>query len=234
MESKKLFRSSWTEETLETLVELWREHPCLYDVSHELYQNRDRKEECWREVAAFLQKPVEDVKTRALSLRTQYSRLVRPKPGGHGNKVLTTKQRWILGAMEFIRPHIVHRPSETKVAIMFGGTHGALSKDELEKEREKGREKEKHHRPSVAVSNVSSEERKLDQEVGVHGNEQQTTPIKKPEPNPAESVSSSLRDEDELFLLSLLPSIKRLTNKKRMEVRMKFQQVLYAAEFEDS
>lgn len=44
---------------------------------------------------------------------------------------------------------------------------------------------------------------------------------------------SNLRDEDELFLLSLLPSLKRLTIKKRMEVRMKFQQVLYAAEFED-
>ncbi|MEQ2158684.1 hypothetical protein GOODEAATRI_015002, partial [Goodea atripinnis] len=44
---------------------------------------------------------------------------------------------------------------------------------------------------------------------------------------------SNFRDEDELFLLSLLPSLKRLTIKKRMEVRMKFQQVLYAAEFED-
>lgn len=44
---------------------------------------------------------------------------------------------------------------------------------------------------------------------------------------------SNLRDEDELFLLSLLPSLKRLNIKKRMEVRMKFQQVLYAAEFED-
>lgn len=44
----------------------------------------------------------------------------------------------------------------------------------------------------------------------------------------------SRRDEDELFLLSLLPSIKRLSNRKKMEVRMKFQQVLYAAEFENS
>lgn len=44
---------------------------------------------------------------------------------------------------------------------------------------------------------------------------------------------TSLRDEDELFLLSLLPSLKRLTIKKRMEVRIKFQQVLNAAEFED-
>lgn len=44
---------------------------------------------------------------------------------------------------------------------------------------------------------------------------------------------TNVRDEDELFLLSLLPSLKRLTIKKRMEVRMKFQQVLYVAEFED-
>uniref|UniRef100_A0A2I4APC1 Uncharacterized protein LOC106513154 isoform X1 n=1 Tax=Austrofundulus limnaeus TaxID=52670 RepID=A0A2I4APC1_AUSLI len=45
---------------------------------------------------------------------------------------------------------------------------------------------------------------------------------------------AGLRDEDELFLLSLLPSIKRLSNRKKMEVRMKFQQVLYSAEFENS
>lgn len=180
-------------------------------------------------MAAFLQKPVEDVKTRALSLRTQYSRLVKPKPGGHGNKVLTNKQRWILKAMDFIRPHIIHRPYEAKVAVLFGSTQAPRSKDELEKE--KGKEKEKHQRPSAAASNIPSVERKLDQEVGVHGSAKQTTT--KSEPNPAVTVSSNPRDEDELFLLSLLPSIKRLTNKKRTEVRMKFQQVLYAAEFED-
>lgn len=114
---------------------------------------------------------------------------------------------------------------------MFGGTQGARSKDELEKE--KGKEKKERHRLSVAASTVSSLEQKLDQEVEVHGSEKQTSPPNKSESNPAETVSSNLRDEDELFLLSLLPSIKRLTNKKRMEVRMKFQQVLYAAEFED-
>ncbi|XP_053721506.1 uncharacterized protein LOC128758983 isoform X2 [Synchiropus splendidus] len=49
----------------------------------------------------------------------------------------------------------------------------------------------------------------------------------------ASDAPTSIRDDDELFLLSLLPSLKRLTIKKRMEVRMKFQQVLYAAEFEN-
>ena len=45
-------------------------------------------------------------------------------------------------------------------------------------------------------------------------------------------VVSDIQDDSELFLLSLLPSLKRLNIKKRMEVRMKFQQVLYNAEFE--
>lgn len=71
----------------------------------------------------------------------------------------------------------------------------------------------------------------MDEEVGVHKNEKQTA--NESERTPAEALSSILRDEDELFLLSLLPSIKRLTIKKRMEVRMRFQQVLYTAEFED-
>ncbi|XP_041639668.1 uncharacterized protein LOC121507394 [Cheilinus undulatus] len=48
----------------------------------------------------------------------------------------------------------------------------------------------------------------------------------------AETLTNS-RDDDELFLLSLLPSLKRLTIKKRMAVRLKFQQALYDTEFED-
>uniref|UniRef100_A0A7N6BIS4 MADF domain-containing protein n=1 Tax=Anabas testudineus TaxID=64144 RepID=A0A7N6BIS4_ANATE len=48
-----------------------------------------------------------------------------------------------------------------------------------------------------------------------------------------QTASETEINEDEMFLLSLLPSLKRLNIKKRMEVRMKFQQVLYAAEFED-
>ena len=59
---------------------------------------------------------VEEVKTRALSLRTQYSRLKKPKPRGSGTKPLTSKQRWLLRVMDFIKAHIVHRPCETNVS----------------------------------------------------------------------------------------------------------------------
>lgn len=59
-------RTSWTDESQETLIELWREHPCLYDVSHQFYQNRDQKEESWREVAAILNKPGEEVRVKGV------------------------------------------------------------------------------------------------------------------------------------------------------------------------
>lgn len=123
---------------------------------------------------------------------------------------------------------------------MFDDTEETKNNHELEKEIRK--EREKRHRP-VTVSNLSSLERRLDKEVAVQVSQKPpktltptptpTPTPDKPVPNPAEPVSSKHRDEDELFLLSLLPSIRRLTNKKKMEVRMKFQQVLYAAEFED-
>lgn len=71
----------------------------------------------------------------------------------------------------------------------------------------------------------------MDPEVTPHKSGKQTA--NEPELTPTETITSVLRDEDELFLLSLLPSMKRLNIKKRMEVRMKFQQVLYTAEFED-
>ncbi|XP_015240625.1 PREDICTED: uncharacterized protein LOC107091299 [Cyprinodon variegatus] len=46
------------------------------------------------------------------------------------------------------------------------------------------------------------------------------------------SFSTRLRqDEDELFLLSFVPALKRLAPQKRCETKMKIQQIMYEAEF---
>lgn len=111
-------------------------------------------------------------------------------------------------------------------------TQGTGSGDDLEKDRDKD-EKEQHGTLPVVSTSFSLVESRPNnhQELGVSlkRKRQATTET---EINSADALTN-LRDEDELFLLSLLPSLKRLTIKKRMEVRMKFQQVLYAAEFED-
>lgn len=49
--------------------------------------------------------------------------------------------------------------------------------------------------------------------------------------NDSNSTHNSARDEDELFLLSYVPALKRLAPQKRCETKMKIQQVFYEAEF---
>lgn len=112
----------------------------------------------------------------------------------------------------------------------FHATQGAGSGDDLERERDKD---EKHGPLPVVSTSFSIVEScpNSHQEMGVSLKRKRQTTTET-EISSADALSN-LRDEDELFLLSLLPSLKRLTIKKRMEVRMKFQQVLYAAEFED-
>ncbi|XP_048838557.1 uncharacterized protein wu:fb74b10 [Brienomyrus brachyistius] len=119
MAAAKARRSGWTQEMEESLVELWQEHQCLFVVSDDLYHNRAEKEKRWTEIANSLQRPVEDVKTRAVSLRTQYSRMIKPKPSGSRNKPLTLRQKWLLGVMDFIKQYIVHRPCDSALDVSF-------------------------------------------------------------------------------------------------------------------
>ena len=106
------------------------------------------------------------------------------------------------------------------------------SGDDLEKEPDKD-EKEQHGPLPVVSTSFSPSApcptNRQDVGVSLKRKRQATTET---EISSADALNN-IRDEDELFLLSLLPSLKRLNIKKRMEVRMKFQQVLYAAEFQD-
>jgi hypothetical protein len=59
-----------------------------------------------------------------------------------------------------------------------------------------------------------------------------------PTPTPSESVGKRKRieydDEDELFLLSLVPTLKRLGPRNKTIAKMRFQQVLFDLEFPGS
>ncbi|KAJ3604779.1 hypothetical protein NHX12_026831 [Muraenolepis orangiensis] len=50
-------------------------------------------------------------------------------------------------------------------------------------------------------------------------------------PEAAGKLGGRTQDEDELFLLSFVPTLKRLAPQKRCETKMKIQQILYEAEF---
>lgn len=60
---------------------------------------------------------VNEVKTRAASLRTQYGKLIRAKPSGSGQKPLASKQNWILQHLDFLKAHVTHRPTESTLTV---------------------------------------------------------------------------------------------------------------------
>nr|XP_055049237.1 uncharacterized protein LOC129434331 [Misgurnus anguillicaudatus] len=105
----------WMSEMEDQLVDLWQHCECLYNVSCKEYHNRNDKERNWAEIAAALEIPVEEVKTRATTLRTQFSKLLKSKPSGASEKPLTSKQRWLMKTLMFLRKHVTQRATESSL-----------------------------------------------------------------------------------------------------------------------
>ncbi|XP_069030018.1 transcription factor Adf-1-like [Embiotoca jacksoni] len=215
------------------LADLIREHPNLYDQSRRDYKDNMKGHLSWKEIADAMGKPEEEVKLKWKNLRDKFCK---------AKKRVVTRKLSLLDYEDPVERHVpvlfnqmawLSAHVKPRVERVMGDLEEAARRaDEVEKERDK--EEKLHHGslPVVSTSFSLTEScptNHQDMLVSLKRKRQTTTETD------IRSVDAltNLRDEDELFLLSLLPSLKRLTIKKRMEVRMKFQQVLYAAEFED-
>lgn len=220
------------------LADLIRDHPNLYDQSRRDYKDNLKGHLSWKEIADNMGKSEEEVKLKWKNLRDKFCKAKKrmakrnfPQLTEHENPV-ERPVPVLYHQLAWLSAYVKPRPGT--------GTgepdEGAGSGDDMEKEQEKERDKDEkeQHGPlpvvSTSFSHVEACPNSL-QEVGVSLKRKRQIATET-EISSADALTS-LRDEDELFLLSLLPSLKRLTIKKRMEVRMKFQHVLYAAEFED-
>ncbi|KAJ4947360.1 hypothetical protein JOQ06_009396 [Pogonophryne albipinna] len=216
------------------LAELVREHPNLYDQSRQDYKDNLKGHLSWKEIADNMGNSEEAVKQKWKNLRDKFckakKRMARRSsplptdeeiPLDRAVPVLYHQLAWL---SSYVKPRVETVPGETD------GLAG--SGDDTEREQDKEM-KEQHYSIPVVSTSYSLVEScpNNHQEMGVSLKRKRQTTTET-EISSADALSN-LRDEDELFLLSLLPSLKRLNIKKRMEVRMKFQQVLYAAEFED-
>ncbi|XP_059211623.1 uncharacterized protein LOC131990344 [Centropristis striata] len=211
------------------LADLIREHPNLYDQSRRDYKDNLKGHLSWRDIADNMGKSEEEVKLKWKNLRDKFCK-AKKRLAKRSFPLLTDEEIPVERPVPVLYHQLAWLSAYVKTRAETDEVAG--SGDDVETERDKD-EKELHsplHVVSTSFSLVESCPNNH-QEMGV--------PLKrKRQTNTEAEISSAdalanLRDEDELFLLSLLPSLKRLTIKKRMEVRMKFQQVLYAAEFED-
>uniref|UniRef100_A0A3Q4GAE0 Uncharacterized LOC102778056 n=1 Tax=Neolamprologus brichardi TaxID=32507 RepID=A0A3Q4GAE0_NEOBR len=210
------------------LADLIREHPNLYDPRRRDYKDNMKGHLSWKEIADAMGKSEEEVKLKWKNLRDKFCKAKKRLAKRHfplHTPVLYSQLSWLTayvkprGERGMGEPEVCVRHS-VKCIFMFSRLAFAKLRSLL------------GSLPVVSTSFSLPESCPTsDQDVGGSLKRKRQTSAET-EISSADPLSN-LRDEDELFLLSLLPSLKRLTIKKRMEVRMKFQQVLYAAEFED-
>ncbi|XP_047435833.1 transcription factor Adf-1-like isoform X2 [Mugil cephalus] len=215
------------------LAEEVRKYDNLYDTSSKEHKDTQMANNTWKEVARTLCTEERVCRKRWRYLRDKFAKAkrrvqIKKNCDPDGRKTIPL----LYTSLQWLDAHIKHRETIPNRTV----SHTEVSERAGEPEEEEDKD-EKTLCSSVLVPVVSTSVPLVEQcqtnhhDSGPsHKRKRQTTT--QTEISSAEGLTN-LRDEDELFLLSLLPSLKRLTIKKRMEVRMKFQQVLYAAEFED-
>ncbi|KAG7224003.1 hypothetical protein INR49_015260 [Caranx melampygus] len=81
------------------------------------------------------------------------------------------------------------------------------------------------------VSKTGRKRRQMQESLSPSSSQSATSPTKWLVKDNGTSFPSRPRDEDELFLLSFVPALKRLAPQKRCETKIKIQQIMYEAEF---
>ncbi|XP_047218373.1 transcription factor Adf-1-like [Girardinichthys multiradiatus] len=222
--------------TEQKLADLVREHPNLYDQSRRDYRNSVKGHLAWKEIGAAMGKSEEEVKLLWKNLRDKFckarKRLVRRQFPQQDESDIPWEMQvpGLFSQMAWLTAHV-------KLRAEVGGGMGEPEEtsgraDDVEKEQEDDKKRLLDPLPVVTTSFAVAEPTPSSHQLIGPSPKRRRQTTTETEISSADALSN-FRDEDELFLLSLLPSLKRLTIKKRMEVRMKFQQVLYAAEFED-
>lgn len=81
------------------------------------------------------------------------------------------------------------------------------------------------------VSKTGRKRRLLQESLSLSSPQSAPSPTKWLVKDNGTSFPNRPRDEDELFLLSFVPALKRLAPQKRCETKIKIQQIMYEAEF---
>jgi hypothetical protein len=101
----------WTEDKEDILIDLWRKYPCLYYVGNKSYSKRNEKQKALNEMSEKLSITPFNITKHLSSLRTQYTRLVKPSPSGSEYVTKTARQKWLVDKLEFLRIHVKKRDS---------------------------------------------------------------------------------------------------------------------------
>ena len=94
-----------------SFMEIIREFPTIYVQSMKDFKDRNKKSNCWKAIAERLDQPVDQIKSRYESTRTQFGKYLKARIGksGVGRSEIPTDSRW--EHLRWLQNYIVSRTS---------------------------------------------------------------------------------------------------------------------------
>ncbi|CAL8258949.1 unnamed protein product [Boreogadus saida] len=242
----------------ESLITAVSECPVLYDLTLKAYHDLTKRNQAWRDIAAMLGVTAEVSRKKWKYLRDKYLRERKAekdrKKSGAG---ATSFKRWkYMAIMGFLERHVKERVTSSNMEQLQGDYSQAsqeispeiltLLAPSMSPQREVVAQSEEEISPpspslSQSAADTSPPSPPTTSTVAL------VTPLRPPPPRRRQleqplsvfqqSILSSIAkekenvDEDEHFMLSLVPSLRRMSNQKKAQACMRMQQVLYDVEF---
>ncbi|CAM4686881.1 unnamed protein product [Leuciscus chuanchicus] len=202
----------------ERLIAAVSDYPELYNSTINSYKDAARKAKAWRAVSLQVEIPEEDCRRRWKSLRDMFikDKRAEQRRRASGTSHRSWKYSW---QMSFLTPFIQSR---------------SLAVDEPEEDRdeeEKEEEEEEEEEERTAHGNSSFQDFEADHGM-LDGSSHYSASGSQGTGRKRKWQMEANEDlEDEMFLFSLLPYLRRLPYAKKSAVKLKIHQLLYEAEF---
>ncbi|XP_061888084.1 uncharacterized protein LOC133639037 isoform X1 [Entelurus aequoreus] len=232
------------------LIQAVFDYPQLYDVTLVNYRQRESRASAWTDISVSLGLPVDECKRKWKNLRDRYLKEVRleirnKKQGEPSQSKWRYRQR-----MNFIAPFTGSNSGVAEVCDDDDDDNGEHEGETTPSEKARtppiakstgGQADTKSL--AVLIRSLSSPDTRtanMPPQMGKSRRKRQpvqnlplsgASPPKWAAKESGLSLPSRPRDEDELFLLSFVPALKRLAPQRRCETKMKIQQIMYEAEF---
>ncbi|XP_026111314.1 uncharacterized protein LOC113086914 [Carassius auratus] len=235
----------------EKLIQAVHAYPVLYDASLHDYRSAERRVKAWREVAACVGFSVLECKRRWKTIRDRYireRRLCQLRTEEGGRRLHYWSHRETLAFLDaHIRKKKRHGEAEAPEELDDSpdDSSGAESKPGPEKEKELVL-KPLSPLPLPIVPQLPAVKQVPPMTQLLLAGLPPGLKVSSPAPlslttnnlNGKLEENEALKserafDEDELFLLSYVPALKRLTPQKRAAVKMQIQQIMFDAEFKE-
>ncbi|XP_064164969.1 uncharacterized protein LOC135239896 [Anguilla rostrata] len=245
----------------EKLILAVYEYPELYNSTLPIYRNLDRKADAWRKIGALVGLSADEAKRKWKNLRDRYIKEIKVDRTRGGAGRATHKQWRFQHFLEFLKPFVRDRQRRAGDRVEGQDYSATSDEGDDKRRLNLPAKLEPRRAPKlepvpVPVPQLAqlTQLALVTQLTPIPPPRSLTLPMPGSAPGstltlaPAQSSSGPvarntyrkrkrsdsgdlLTDEDELFLLSLAPAMKRLSPQKRCQAKIRMQQIMFEVEF---